>query len=97
MKFLPNTGLIIPFAFFTYSKMAPSISQLPTDSFEFGNSDVGVKAGSDIGEGTNGHPNGYGSNGYLNGYGSNGHPNASNGHLNGYGICIPSSRVSLIV
>ena len=61
--------------------MAPSASQLTTDSFEFGNSTAqGVEGEENMGEGIgNCRLNGYGLNGHLNGHGSN-------GYLNGYEI-----------
>jgi hypothetical protein len=61
--------------------MAPSASQLTTDSFEFGNSAAqGVEGEDNMGEGIdNGRLNGYGSNGHLNGHGSD-------GYFNGYEI-----------
>lgn len=59
--------------------MAPSISNIATDSFEFEKGAVGLKAGIDVDQGINSHLNGHVSNGHLNGYGAN-------GHLNGYMI-----------
>ena len=73
--------------------MAPSASQLPTDSFEFGNSAAQEWRGTEnMGEGIgNGLLTAMGQMAIPTGYGSN-------GHLNGYGIFpLGSSRVSLIV